>query len=249
LKHNIGLHGLEDAPWPLKLIVSTTDYYTIQATNYSIEEILPGGTTIREKYASDPGDLKNSVLGNPLATNLSLVTADQKIYISVRGKKTAATPAGFAPAVSGTGNPRIDCNKEGIYSPFLTARREASEEIISRLPDLTEITFFGLARTLRFQLPFLFGEIRLSEMTSTELESSFPRDIWETEAFVAIPLEIDAIVAFIKDVYKEMDEKHIINSATYAAIFSLLQSLHYQYPDEWKSIVRELGTIGTIEKK
>ena len=241
--YEIGLSGIEDAPWPLKLIVSTTDYYTIQATNYSIEETLPGGATIREKHASDPGELKNSHLGNPLATNLSVVTADQKIYVSVRGKKTAVTPAGFAPAVSGTGNPLTDRTGKGIYSPFITAQRESSEEITSDPPDLSEITFFGLARTLRWQLPFLFGELRLSEMTSTQLESSSPRDIWETEAFVAMPLEVDTIIEFIRKVYREMDEKSIVNSATYAAIFSLIQSLHYQYPDEWRSIIRELSTL------
>ncbi len=242
--YEIGLHGLEDAPWPLKLIVSVTDYHTIQATNYSIEETLPGGATIREKYATDPGNLKNSVLGNPLAVNLSVVTADRKVYISVRGKKTAATHAGFAPAVSGTGNPHTDCNEKGIYTPFLTAQREAAEEITGYRPDFTDITFFGLARTLRFQLPFLFGEIRLRNMTSKELESSFPRDTWETEAFLALPLKIDVIVAFIREVYREMEEKNIVGSATYAALFSLLQSLRYEYPDDWTRIVRKLGTLG-----
>jgi hypothetical protein len=241
--YQISLNGPEDAPWPLKLIVSITDYYTVQATNYSIDEILPGGFTVRKKYASDPSDFKNSVLANPLAVNLSVVTADRQIYISVRGKKTAVTPAGFAPAVSGTGNPLTDSDEKGIYSPFLTAQREAAEEIVGYQPDFSEITFFGLARTLRYQLPFLFGEVRLTKVSSKELESSFPRDIWETEGFYAQPLEVDAILAFIRDVYREMGEKNIIGSATYAALFSLLQSLRYEYPDSWNRIVEELSTL------
>jgi hypothetical protein len=244
--YEIRLGGVEDAPSQLKLIVSITDYYTIQATNYSIDETLPGGSTIRQKYATDPSDLKNSVLGNPLAVNLSVVTADKQIYISLRSKKTAVTAAGFAPAVSGTGNPFTDCDEQGVYSPFLTAQREASEEIIGYRPELGEITFFGLARTLKYQLPFLFGEVRLSRVSSKELESSFPRDIWETAGLYALPLEIDTIVAFIKQVYREMEEKSIINSATYAALFSLLQSLRYEYPASWKKIVEELSRL---EKK
>ncbi len=244
--YRILLGGLEDDPSQLKLTVSITDYHTIQATNYSIDETLPGGSTIRHKYASDPSDLKNSVLGNPLAVNLSVVTADSQIYISVRGKKTAVTAAGFAPAVSGTGNPITDSDKQDVYSPFLTAQREASEEIIGYRPDLSEITFFGLARTLKYQLPFLFGEVRLTKVSSRELESSFPRDIWETAGWYALPLEVDAIVAFIRRVYKEMEEKSIINSATYAALFSLLQSLRYEYPGSWKKVVEELSAL---EKK
>ena len=241
--YEIRLGGVEDAPSQLKLTVSITDYHTIQATNYSIDETLPGGSTIRRKYAPDPSDLKNSVLGNPLAVNLSVVTADRRIYISLRSKKTAVTAAGFAPAVSGTGNPFTDTDKHGVYSPFLTAQREASEEIIGYRPELSEITFFGLARTLKYQLPFLFGEVRLSRVSSKELESSFPRDIWESAGLYSLPLKVDAIVAFIKQVYREMEEKSIINSATYAALFSLLQSLRYEYPESWKKVVKELSKL------
>ena len=108
---------------------------------------------------------------------------------------------------------------------------------------MSEITLFGLARTLKYQLPFLFGEVRLSRVSSKELESSFPRDIWETAGWYTLPLEIDAIVEFIRKVYREMEEKIIINSATYAALFSLLVSLHYEYPGSWKEIVEELSTL------
>jgi hypothetical protein len=244
--YKIRLVGIEDAPSKLELTVSLTDYYTIQATNYSIDEILPGGSTIRKKYATDPSNLRNSVLANPLAVNLSVVTADRQIYISLRGKKTAVTASGFAPAVSGTGNPLTDIDNQGIYSPFLTAQREAEEEIIGYRPDLSEITFFGLARTLKYQLPFLFGEVRLSRVSAGELESSFPRDLWESEGLYPLPLEVDAIVEFIKKIYKEMEEKIIIGSATYAALFSLLQSLRYEYPESWKKVVEELSEL---EKK
>jgi len=244
--YEILISGVEDSPTRLKLFVSTVDYYTIQATNYSIDEILPGGSTIRQKYASDPADLRNSVLGNPLAVNLSVVTADKQIYISRRSKKTAVTAAGFAPAVSGTGNPLTDRDEEGNYNPFLTAQRETAEEILGYRPALDEIIFFGLARTLKYQLPFLFGEVRLSGVSARELESSFPRDIWETAGWFALPLEIDAVVEFIQKIYKEMEEKVIVNSATYAALFSLLVSLHYEYPDRWKDVVERLSVL---EKK
>ena len=241
--YTFGLKGLHDELWPLKLLVSMTDYHTIQATNYGIDEVLPGGETIREKYAEDPGDLRNSVLGNPIATNLSVVTADKRIFIAVRGQKTATTPSGFAPAVSGTGNPHLDRDNNRQYNPFLTAQRETAEEITGSPPKLDEIRFFGLARTLKYQLPFLFGEVRLTTTTSEQLKSSVPRDSWEAEKVVSLPLEPDAILRFVWEVYKETDEKSIVNSATYAALFSLLQSLLYEYPDEWSRIVQRLGTL------
>lgn len=151
--YEISLRYPDDAPWPLRLIVSRTDYYMIQATNYSLDELLPGGSTLREKYARDPGDLRNSILANPLAVNLSIVTADHQVCLAIRGRKTAVTPGGYAPAVSGTGNPELDLDEEGNYSPFLTAVREASEEVLelSNRPSMEEVTFFGLARTLKYQ--------------------------------------------------------------------------------------------------
>lgn len=244
--YSFDLEGLEDIPWPLKLLVSRTTYYELQGTNASIDEVLPDGATVREKYANDPQDLLNSVLANPLATNMSVVTADRQIYVAVRGKKTASNPGGFAPAVSGTGNPLTDCDDTGRYVPFLTAQREAEEEILSFKADLSELTFFGLARTLKFQYPFLFGEIRLKAVTSSELESYFPRDNWETERFVSIPFEIENVIEFIKRIYLELDEKNIINTGTYAALFSILQSLLYEYPDSWQNVVKSLINI---EKK
>lgn len=185
--YQINLRLSDDAPWPLRLIVSITDYYLIQATNYSLDELLPGGKTLREKYARDPGELRNSILANPLAVNLSIVTADHQVCIAIRGRKTAVTPGGYAPIVSGTGNPALDLDENGNYSPFLTAIREASEEALAFKPSIEEVTFFGLARTLKYQLPFLFGEIRLRDLTAAQLKAQLPRDHWETEGVVCIP--------------------------------------------------------------
>jgi hypothetical protein len=243
--YEISLRYPDDAPWPLRLIVSRTDYYMIQATNYSLDELLPGGSTLREKYARDPGDLRNSILANPLAVNLSIVTVDHQVCLAIRGRKTAVTPGGYAPAVSGTGNPELDLDAEGNYSPFLTAVREASEEVLglSNRPSIEEVTFFGLARTLKYQLPFIFGEIRLRALTAAQLKAQLPRDQWETEGIICIPLDPEAIIDFVRQVYRDMEAYQIVGSATYAALFSILQSLRYEYPNDWNAIVAELSEI------
>ena len=74
--------------------------------------------------------------------------------------------------------------EDGQYSPFQQARREAYEEATAPyLPEHNEITFFGLARTLHYLYPFLFGELRV-RLTSRELESQLPGDNWETRGLV-----------------------------------------------------------------
>lgn len=247
--YDFGMSDIDDAPYPLRLHMSTTDYHIVQGTNASIDETLPGGATIREKYASDPGELRHSVLANPLAVNLSIVTSDRQIYVTVRSRRTATNPEGFAPAVSGTGNPRTDCDAAGNFSPFLAAQREAAEEQISYKPELSEITFFGLARTLKYQYPFLFGELRLAHLSSATLESLLPRDKWESEALIAIPFEIPNVLEFIRRVYSELDPRLVLDAATYTAIFSLLQSLLYEYPDQWERVVRELSSIPALVRR
>src|SRR5437588_12729919 len=80
----------------------------------------------------------------------------------------------YGPAVSGTGSPLLDCDADGRYNPFRTAQREAFEEATGPLlPDLSWITFFGLARTFKARFPFLFGELRLP-ITASPLLSQVP---------------------------------------------------------------------------
>jgi len=136
-EYEFGLRPPDDDPWPLLLRVSTTDFFETQATNTSLDELLPGGKTLREKYAEDVSNIGSSVLANPLAVNLSVVTSDHRILLSIRSRKTALNPGGYSPAVSETGHPHLDCLKDGTYSPFLTAKRGVKEEILSREPSVS----------------------------------------------------------------------------------------------------------------
>lgn len=89
----------------------------------------------------------------------------------------------------------------------------------------------------------MFGEIRLHNLTAVQLKAQLPRDHWETEGLVCIPLEPKAIIDFVRQVYRDMEARQIVESATYAALFSVLQSLRYEYPDEWNAIIAELAEV------
>jgi len=234
-----GLREGDDQGWPLHLDVGLTDYFTMSATNVSISEKLPDGSTIEKKYAAPLDDLVNSQLANPLATNLSVITSDRKIYIAQRGLRVGWNPGGFAPAVSGTGNPTLDI-ENGVYNPFLTAQRETIEEATSPLvPDLAQITFFGLARTFKYRFPFLFGEVRL-DVTSEQLESQVPLDSWETRGLVAIPFSIEGVTNWISKQYRDVVGRRGLGTAVGTTLFSLLQSLLYEFPDDWQKVIAAL---------
>jgi hypothetical protein len=241
--YEMGLSEPYDEPYPLKLHVSLTDFETMMVTNRSLGTKLPGSTLIlRDIYAKDPTDFASSELANPLATNLSLVTVkDRKIYVARRGSKVATNAGNFGPAVSGTANPLFDFETPGKYNPFLTAQREAFEEITQPYkPQFSEIVFFGLARTLTFYFPFLFGELRLIA-SEDDIRFSVPQDNWDIAGLIGIPFNIDTVASFIKKLYRYMVENQDFYTAT--TIFSLYQSLIYEYPDEWEMIKKAFEEI------
>jgi hypothetical protein len=186
-------------------------------------------------------DLGESQLSNPIATNMSVVTSDRKIFLSTRGKKVAWNPGEFQPAVSGDGQPE-DLDEGGTYDPFRTAMREAREECIGSYPVTPDqVTFFGLARTRGTQFPFLFGEIRLP-IASTDLPP--PLNPFEGQPF-AIDFTIDGVCDWVRKFH--LDHYHGRRGGVIGTtLFSLLQSLHYEYPDHWPEVVQRLRIRNSI---
>jgi transcriptional regulator with XRE-family HTH domain len=239
--YEIGLSDPEDRPNRLTLHVSLTDYYEMMVTNKSLNTIVSGGKgKLREFYAGDPMDFSASILANPLAVNLSLVTTkDTKIYFARRGKKVATNSGGYGPAVSGTANHTFDFDTNKNYEPFLTAQRESIEEITEPYkPNFSEITFFGLARTMTYYFPFLFGELRL-DLTEEDIKSFTPQDNWDIRQLTSIPFTIKDVTDQIKQIYRYMVESSDNGPGT--TIFSLYQSLIYQYPDQRDEIIRRMS--------
>ncbi|TWU02199.1 toll/interleukin-1 receptor domain-containing protein [Stieleria varia] len=225
--------GLSDKP--LRLTLGWTEYFHTRLTNQERAFILPDGQSIELKYGRDLADLSESELSNPIATNMSVVTADGKIFLATRGKKVAWNPGEFQPAVSGDGQPE-DLDENGVYDPFHTAMREAQEECIGGYPVTRDmVTFFGLARTRGTQFPFLFGEIRLP-VASTELPP--PLSPFEGHPF-PIDFTIDGVCDWVRKYH--LDHYHGRRGGVIGTtLFSLLQSLHYEYPDQWSDVANRL---------
>jgi hypothetical protein len=234
-----GTGGLTELP--LRLELGWTEYFHTRLTNQERGYRLPNGQSIELKYGRDLDDLGESQLSNPIATNMSVVTSDRKIFLSTRGKKVAWNPGEFQPAVSGDGQPE-DLDEGGTYDPFRTAMREAREECIGSYPVTPDqVTFFGLARTRGTQFPFLFGEIRLP-IASTDLPP--PLNPFEGKPF-AIDFTIDGVCDWVRKFH--LDHYHGRRGGVIGTtLFSLLQSLHYEYPDHWPEVVQRLRIRNSI---
>ena len=227
--------GLDNQPLRLKL--GWTSYYHTVVTNGMTHERLPDGSTIGQKYAADIDKIHDCRLSNPIAANMSIITKDNYIFFGIRSHKVQTLPGNYQPAVSGDGQPE-DLDKNGVYDPFQTALREASEECFGLLvppPSVDDVTFFGLGRWKKTRFPFLFGEIRVNA-TANEVMSYEPTQRWEGERF-SIPFTVESVTDWCVDRYQDYYNGRT-SAASSASIFSLLQSLRYAYPDKWPEVIR-----------
>lgn len=225
--------GMTDKP--LRLRLGWTEYFHTRLTNQERGFLLPDGQTIELKYGRDLYEFDESRFSNPIATNMSVVTSDNKIFLATRGKKVAWSPGEFQPAVSGDGQPE-DLDESGVYDPFRTAMREAQEECIGAYPvTRDQVTFFGLARTRGTQFPFLFGEVRLP-IASTEVPP--PLNPFEGHPF-PIDLTIEGVCDWVRKYH--LDHFHGRRGGVIGTtLFSVLQSLYYQFPQSWGDVARQL---------
>jgi hypothetical protein len=111
------------------------------------------------------------------------------------------------------------------------------------LPDLSWITFFGLARTFKARFPFLFGELRLP-IPASQLLSQVPSQSWENRGLIAMPLTIEAVTEWIVVRYRDQLGQRELSAAVGTTFYSLLQSLLYEYRERWQEVIEAL-TYGT----
>jgi hypothetical protein len=228
--------GLDNRP--LRLTLGWTWYFHTAVTNMKTDERLDDGHTIRQKYAAPIDNLADCRLSNPIATNLSIITSDGFIFYGQRSSKVQTMPGGFQPAVSGDGQPE-DLDTNGVYDPFRTACREANEEATGDVfpPIPKDVTFFGLGRWMKTRFPFLFGEIR-TKLTAKQLESQAPTNLWEGIR-LKMPFTVEAVTQWVADRYRDQYQGRA-KAAVSSPIFSLLQSLRYEYPTRWLHVIERL---------
>lgn len=233
-----GSRGMGIETKPLRLDVGWTRYYFTKLTNMSTDRVMPDGYSLGQKYAGPVDSLVESKLSNPLAVNLAVITRDNFVYFSRRGNAVAWNAGGYQPAVSGDGQPE-DLSNGGLYDPFRTAVRESMEECTGRFrPEVEDITFFGLARTMKTRFPFLFGELRVN-LTSRQLESFTPLTTWEGRR-ACLPFTVEDVTDWIAARYRDQIQGRL-TGAVGTTLFALLQSLHYSYPDRWTEIADRLS--------
>jgi len=219
---------------PLRLTLGMTNYYSTFLTNMTRDYVLPCGQSIAMKYGRDLDDLLNSGLSNPIATNMTVVTNDNQLFLSTRGHKVAWNPGEFQPAVSESETFQ-DLDEGGIYDPFRTAISGAQNECTGRYrPGIDEVTFFGLARTMGTQFPFLFGEIRVNKSSDEIGPPLRPEGVP-----FPIPFTIDGVCDWVRKYHKDHFEGRR-GGVIGTTLFSLLQSLEYQFPEARSAIVRRL---------
>lgn len=222
---------------PLHLRLDWTEYFHTAVTNMQTDQLLDNELTIGQAFASSVDNLHDCQLSNPIATNMNVVTQDNRVFYGVRSSKVQTMAGGYQPAVSGDGQPEDVF--DGIYDPFHTALREAREECIGLLPEdnIESVEFFGLGRWMKTRFPFLFGEIRVS-VTAKQLMGFQPTQAWEGERR-SMELTVESVTDWVRAAYLDLHHGRLKMPVT-APVFNLLQSLRYAYPDRWLDVLDRL---------
>jgi serine/threonine protein kinase len=219
-----------EQPVPMRIETEFCSYFQTMLTNSDYDHLLRNGKTVRETYSTpDPFDFTNSHLANPLCVNLSVVTADGYVFYSERGERVGMNPNGVQPAVSGTGNPKLDV-RDGRYDPFATAIREAGQEFFGEYElQREDINFFGFARLRHNLCPFLFGEIRTS-LSKQEVLGLQPQDRNETRRRIAVKFDCPNVADACRSLLNTM-----AGTRAHSTIFSLMMSFLYHDTREYYS--------------
>lgn len=151
----------------MMLLLSRGEYFDSIITNFCLDKkILLGDDnkffSIREKYANKSVPLKKSILGNLLGFTINVVSNDNKVILTERSDRVALYPELYNTAVSGTIDPELDCDKNGIPNPFISAQREIFEEIGIKV-NLNDITFSALIIEYEHCKPELIGEVKIDK--------------------------------------------------------------------------------------
>ena len=224
----------------LRLNVGLTDYFTMRVTNSSMDERLADGERIERRYAGALDDLAGSQLANPLATNLSIVTADRMVFVSQRSLRVAWNPGGYGPAVSGTGSPLLDCDADGRYYPFRTAPARGvrgSDRPAAARPVVDHLLRPG-----------------------SNLQGAVPVPV--RRAAIADHRVATPVAGAAAELGEPRPDRHAVHDRRGDAMdraalprpgrperrrrqdfFSLLQSLLYEYPDEWLRVIEALTFV------
>jgi hypothetical protein len=187
----------------LTLHFMQTSFFTFLATNRSLDKaVIPRvGTnqTIRETYVAFPYTLESSVLANPLAVQVVVVsrnpdqTPTDQVIIRLRSQTVAVHRNCYQPSAAGymmLASDHLDAHS--MPNPFFTARWEAREEIANRLIfQPAEYKLIGIA--LRWEDLELdaYGYVETTRPVR-DLLGDFRRDAYEgwTES---IPFEPHAV--------------------------------------------------------
>ena len=102
------------------------------------------------------------------------------------------------------GSPLLDCDANGRYNPFRTAQREPFEEATGPLlPDMSWITFFGLARTFKQgAVPVPLRRAAIADHRVATPVASAVAEL-ESRGLIGIPFTIDAVTQRIVQRYRD----------------------------------------------
>lgn len=205
----------------IRIDAQLTDYFTFVSSNHCWDYIGPeAAIRLREQEVRDLGNMRTSVLANPLTVSVSLIVRDggrEWMLIQRRNRdKNFHGKQDFTCAAAGMVSASRD-RRSGEIDVYATACNELREETGIRVRD-EQIVFLGLLRESQLREVGLVSEVAMHGDASKLLG---PRpDAFEAKGFVLCEANPEAFAQFLRN---NLPVSRFAPLSAGALIFSLLR--------------------------
>jgi|GEM_PF-1986174 len=195
----ISRHPVTEAPI-ITIRVKNSDYYSFLAAQ-QLEREFADGTTPRSRYLdpNDPLDVP-AFMSSSFGTNIAVVTADNKIIFSRRGRAVGSHPGFWNSSANEALSRDIDSQARNAPNIYDVARRGVREELALEKSEY-DLAMLGLTVDRRNQWGALFIA-ELHTLTGDEFRARRSRgvaDKFEHAEHQLIPFNPQDVVSFIYD--------------------------------------------------
>ena len=180
-------------PHQITLYFSKATYRDFLIVKEAMDQSLPTGETVRQKYLDEKSSLISKKLPNICGVGIYIITADDKILISKSSSHVAVNPNQYIYSASGSMN-----WNDSETNPFYDVIRECKEEI-GYEPDIERLRLYSIGMDYEMgYYQFSFYERSDKEAKEIIEDVNMARDFqFEMSCIIAIDFECEEIMNFI----------------------------------------------------
>lgn len=192
----------------LRLDLVPTDYFTFQATVFSLDVPIPGSnTTLRKTYLTGPvstlADKPIGFMANAFGVIMVVVTSDDYLILNRRSDDVGGRRNELDATYAESMLPAADKTDAGLPDPYRTALRGLEEEL-GLVSEREDVHFLGFGLDVQYYQWSLIGLVKTDRTAREVLEgkSRGTTGNWESSDHIMLRAEPKEVFEFLRQELK-----------------------------------------------